>query len=291
MKRQQYILAGAGVLILLALYYFGQTVPPQKKAAVAAAGADLGQAPGSAIKSIDLQDILQAAHSRLSPERLSYVNRLENSVVRGDVKTQQLNAFRQLAAFWKDSVQDGFLPFAYYMGQAGKLENSEKSLTFAAQLFLQNLRGQENPALKSWMATNAKELFEKALELNPGNDSSKVGLGASYIFGGSSGNPQETMQGIQRILEVARRDSTNMYAQFMLGMGGVESGQFDKAIERLTTVVRHQPGNIEAILLLAGVCQQTGDKAGAVKWYKVSRPLVSDPDLIREIDQRIKSLQ
>jgi len=219
------------------------------------------------------------------------VSRLQHSVVRGDVKKQQLEASRQLAAFWKDSVQNGFLLYAYYNGEVAKLENSEKSLTFAAQLFLQSLRGQDNPAVKGWMATNAKELFEKALELNPQNDSSKVGLGASYIFGSSASDPTEVMQGIQRILEVARRDSTNMYAQFMLGLGGIESGQFDKAIERLTTVVRHQPANIEAILLLAEVHQQSGDKADAIKWYEAAKKLIGNREMIREIDQRIESLK
>jgi tetratricopeptide (TPR) repeat protein len=287
MKRQQYLVAGIGMCLLLALYFFGQTVPTQKKVEAPAAGA-----PGeSRVKSIGSQDILEAAQSRLTPGQLAYVTRLQNSVVRGDVKAQQLAAYKQLADFWKDSVQEGFLPFAYYTEEAAKLENSEKSLTFAAQLFLQNLRGQDNPALKGWMATNAKELFEKALELNPGNDSLKIGLGASYIFGSSSANPQETMQGIQRILEVARRDSTNMYAQFMLALGGIESGQFDKAIERLTTVVQHQPANIEATLLLAEVHQQRGDKADAVKWFKVARKLVDNPEIIKEIDKRIQSMQ
>jgi tetratricopeptide (TPR) repeat protein len=287
MKRQQYFVAGTGVLLLLALYFFGNTVPPQHKPNAAASGA-----PGaSLVKSIGLQEILQASQARLTPARLSYVNRLQQSVVRGDVKTQQLNANRQLAVFWKDSVSDGFLLFAHYTGEAAKLENSEKSLTFAAQLFLQSLRGQDNPALKGWMATSAKELFEKALELNPENDSTKVGLGASYIFGSQADNPTEVMQGIQRILEVAHRDSTNMYAQFMLGLGGIESGQFDKAIERLTTVVRHQPANIEAILLLAEVHQQKGDKADAIKWYEAAKKLISNQEMIQAIDQRIKSLR
>ncbi len=286
MKRQQYLVAGTGVLLLLALYFFGNTLPTQKKREVPSAGP-----PGEPmVKSVGLQDILQASQARLTPAQLSYVTRLQNSVVRGDVKTQQLNAYHELAGFWKDSVREGFLPYAYYTGEAAKLENSEKSLTFAAQLFLQNLRGQDNAALKSWMATDAKELFEKALELNPGNDSSKVGLGASYIFGSAAGNPTEVMQGIQRILEVARRDSTNMYAQFMLGLGGIESGQFDKAIERLTTVVRHQPANIEAILLLAEIHQQRGDKADAIKGYEAAKKLVGNQDLIKEIDQRIQSL-
>jgi tetratricopeptide (TPR) repeat protein len=288
MKRQQVMVAGAGVIILLALYFFGQTVPPAKKRASTASGP--GSPGESTPKSIDLEDILQAAKSRLNPSQLSYIARLENSVVRGDVKKQQLNVYRELIAFWGDSVKEGFLPFAYYTGEAAKLENNEKSLTFAAQLFLNNLRGQDNPALKSWMATQSKELFEKALALNPGNDSTKVGLGASVIFGSSSGNPQETMQGIQRILEVVRRDSTNMYAQFMLALGGAESGQFDKAIERLTTVIRHQPGNLEAILLLAQVYQQTGDKTDAIKEFSAARKLSDNPDMIKEIDRLIQSL-
>src|ERR1700761_1340300 len=128
MKRQQYLVAGTGVLLLLALYLFGQTVPPRKKADTATAGA-----PGdSAAKSIGLQDILQASQAKLTPAQLSYVDRLQQSVVRGDVKAQQETADRLLAGFWKDSVQNGFLLYAYYTAEGAKLENTEKSLTFAA---------------------------------------------------------------------------------------------------------------------------------------------------------------
>ena len=250
-----------------------------------------GTSGASISRPISTEDILQSSQSKLTPTQLEYVTRLQHAVVRGDVKVQQLNAYRQLAAFWRDSVRSGFLPSAYYTGEAAKLENSEKSLTFAARLFLENLRGQDNPAIKSWMATNAKELFEKALELNPQNDSTKVGLGASYVFGSSAGSPTEVMQGIQRILEVARRDSTNMYAQFMLGWGGIVSGQFDKAIERLTTVVRHQPANIEAILLLAEVNQQQGNKSAAIQWYQTARRQIDNPEMIKEIDQSIQALR
>jgi tetratricopeptide (TPR) repeat protein len=287
MKRQQYLVVGAGVLLLLTLYFFGQTVPPLKRAEAPAGGTQ----GTPLVKAIGLQDILQAAQSHLNPSQAEFVTRLQHSVVRGDVKTQQIAADRQLAAFWRDSIQQGGLLYAYYLGDVAKLENSEKSLTFAAQLFLQNLRETDDPGVKTWMATNAKELFEKALELNPDNDSSKVGLGASYIFGSSAGNPTEVMQGIQRILEVARRDSTNMYAQFMLGLGGIESGQFDKAIERLKNVVLHQPANIEAILLLAEVHQQIGDKKTAIKWFEEARKQIGDRDMIRKIDQEIQSLR
>ena len=283
MKKQQVIVAGLGLIILVVFYFFGNTVPPRKKTASPAVSE-------TATQSLDIKTILDAAKAKLSPTHLAYVNRLENAVVRGDVKNQQLEADRQLALFWKDSVENGFLPAAYYTGEAAKLENSEKSLTFAAQLFLNNLRGQENPALKNWMANQSRGLFERAALLNPNNDSTKIGLGATYIFGGSGG-PQDVMKGIQQILEVTRRDSLNMYAQLMLGLGGIESGQYDKAVIRLLKVVHFDPGNLEALLNLGEAYERMGNLPAAKTWYEEARKMTNNQDLIDAIDEKLRSLK
>ena len=268
---------------MVVLYVFGKTVPP-KKNDIKPVASEQGQA------SFDIKGELASAKNRLTPAQQAYLNSLEASVVRGDVKNQQIHTYHQIAAFWKDSVPS-FESYAFNTAEASKLENSEKSLTFAAQLFLDNLRGASDPALKSWMASQAKELFERSLQLNPSNDSAKIGLGSSYIFGSPAENPQELMKGIQQILEVARRDSTNMYAQLMLGIGGVVSGQFDKAIERLLKVVSFQPDNLEAVLTLAEAYERKGDKINALKWYTITKKLISNPEVIKEVDQRINSLK
>ncbi len=271
-------------MILLLLYFFGKTIPPKKNPSKENVSTGTERV-------LDAETILKASKSRLTPAQQAYISGLETAVVRGDVKDQQAKVYRQLADFWRDSVKNAFLPMAYYMGEAAKLENSEKSLTFAAQLFLENLGAQDDPALKAWMAKESRELFEKALQLNPGNDSLKIGLGGSFIFGAGSGNPQEVMQGIQQVLEVARRDTNNMYAQFMLGLGGLESGQFDKAIERLTKVVTREPDNVEAILTLAEAYERTNNKAQAIVWYEVAKKKIANKELVNESDQRIKTLQ
>jgi len=283
-KKQQVIVAVSGVIILVIFYFFGNTVPQLKKST----------APVQAetpTQSLDIKTILDASRAKLSPEHQSYVSRLENSVVRGNVLDQKIEADRQLAGFWKDSVENGFLPYAFYNGEAAKLENSEKSLTFAAQLFLNNLRGQENPAIKNWMAVESRDLFERAEKLNPGNDSTKIGLGATYIFGSTAAGPQEVMKGIQKILEVTRRDSLNMYAQLMLGLGGIESGQYDKAILRLLKVVHYDPGNLEAVLSLGDAYERTGDNASAKTWYATAKKMTSNHELIEAINERLGSLK
>ena len=284
MKKQQLIVAGSGVALFCLIYFFGRTVPKKDPNAPA----PTAQAGNAASQSIDLKSILEASKKQLTASQQAFVSQLESAVVRGNVKEQQIKVYRQLAGFWRDSAHL-LLPYAYYTAEASKLENSEKSLTFAAHYFLSELRRQNEPGIKKWMAVEAKELFEKALVLNPANDSSKVGLGSCYLFGQISETP---MQGIQMIMEVANRDPNNMYAQFMLGMGGLESQQFDKAIDRLSKVAAAQPDNLEAVLGLAEAYERKGDKANAIKWYEASkRFFTNDKQILQEIDARIALLK
>ena len=108
------------------------------------------------------------------------------------------------------------------------------------------------------------------------------------MFGNISDDP---MQGILAIREIADKNPDNLYAQMMLGLGGVQSGQYDKAAERFLAVVEKQPNNIEAVLNLAGVYERLGNKAEAVKWYKRSLTLIQIPEAKRDIEERIKLLQ
>lgn len=237
---------------------------------------------------LETQSILETAKSKLSPERQAWLTTREESVVRGDVVAQKIKLFNELANFWKDSAHVSE-PYLYYLGEKSKLENSEKSLTFAAHLYLRQLKGVDQQALQVWMATQAADLFKQALVLNPSNDSSKVGLGSSYIYGGAgASNP---MEGIQSLLEVVKRDSTNMYAQFMLGYGGIVTGQYDRAIERLNLVLKAEPENVEAVFLLAEAYERHGENEKAAQWYETGRKFVQNPEVLKEIDERINALR
>ena len=81
-------------------------------------------------------------------------------------------------------------------------------------------------------------------------------------------------------------------AQFILGLGGLESGQFDKAIERLSKVVSRQPDNIEATVGLAEAYERKGDKAKAIEWYEASKKFfANDTEILQELDARINLLK
>ncbi|MFN0083095.1 MAG: tetratricopeptide repeat protein [Ferruginibacter sp.] len=282
--KKQFILVIAGIFLVAALFLFGRTTG--SKGNSIAANKD-----SSNTKAFDVAKFIAVEKSKLTPNQQITLSKLENSITRGDVLALQIKAHEAIAAFWKDTVRV-FEPYAFYTSEGSKLDNSEKNLTFAARIFLDNLRGEKDESKLNWETTEAIDLFERALKLNPENNDLKIGLGSCYIYGkGRSGNPQETMQGIQQLLSVVRKDSNNMEAQMMLGVGGLVSGQFDKSIERLKKVVTAQPQNPEAVAYLADAYAGKGDKESAVKWYSVSKMLINNPHYTEEVDARIKALK
>jgi len=281
--KQQLILAGAGVLLISALFIWGPTVAGKK-----------GNAPATAAgkSKFNIEYAITLAKTRIPPSQQSLVASLENGISRGDVSGQELKAITQLANFWKDSARL-LEPYLFYLSKAAILENSEKSLTFAAQFALDALRREQIDSVRDWKSDVAIELFEKAIVLNPKNDTLKVGLGSCYVLGKamSGADGQSAMKGVGILREVVNQDSTNMQAQMALGIGGFVSGQYDKAIPRLLKVVKAMPDNAEAINWLADCYAASGQNAEAIKWYTESKRVFNNPDYIREIDERIKQLK
>jgi len=282
MKQQKTILVSSALMLLAALFFFGRTVAHKKNSAAPTVNRN--------DSSFDIHQYITTIKQQLTPSRKAIVMKLEDSLMQQNALNKQITAYKKIAIFWKDTVQL-FELYAYYTALSAKLENSEKSMTFAANLILDNLRSGADGALKTWMANEAKQLFEKALIINPNNDSLSVGLGACFIYGTTTDKPEETMQGIQRILAVVRKDSTNMYGHFMLGVGGLVSKQYPKAIERFITVIKHEPNNIEAMFNLAEAYELNGDKENAIKWYTICESIIEIPEAKKELEHRINELK
>jgi hypothetical protein len=280
-KKPQWITIAAAIFLVLVIYRFGQTTPHKRPAATVDSHAH-------ASTEADLTDtILNMAKGQITPAQVMRITTLENSISRGDVKAQQLKVYHQLGHFWKDSAMI-FLPYAWYEAEAARLENSEKTLTFAARLFLDYLQREENAVFRRWEALQAKDLFERSLKINPANDSARIGLGACYLFGNISSAP---MEGITMIRGVLDRDSANVYGQMMLVKASMMSGQNDKAISRLHTINRLQPANLEAILILGDLYEKQQENAEAIKWYSKSLPLIVREDMKAEVESRIQQLR
>ena len=151
MKKPQWITIAVAVGLITTVYFWGRTIP--RKSTVS---------PQSVIMQIEQgitsDSILTLSKKQLNPEQVVRLNTLENSISRGNVKEQQLNVYHQLAHFWADSALI-FEPYAFYESEAARLENSEKSLNFAARLFLENLQSDNEVQRRKWKALQANNCW------------------------------------------------------------------------------------------------------------------------------------
>ena len=280
--KKQVLITIIALIFVATLFYIGKTTSSQQVAIIN---------KKKETESFDIQSFIRTEVEKKAPSQQSVINRFENDIAQSNNITQKKNGLEALALYCKDSInlKEGYL---YFTSEAAKLDNSEKNLTFAARLFLNTLRGEENPLKLDWESSEAIVLFEKAIALNGNNDDLRIGLGSCYVFGkGRNGDPQQTMKGIQELLGVIRKDSNNMKAQLVLGIGGFISGQYDKAVARLSKVIIKEPSNLEAIAFLADTYAAKGDATEAIKWYNVSKRLANDEHYSSEVDERIKQLQ
>lgn len=285
-KKPQYITIVAAAVLLIVLLAFGKTYTTAKPAEHHADDGHDHSTPAAVARQISVDTLLAISKKSLTPDQANRISLLENSITRGDVQKQKLQVYHQLTHFWKDSAKS-FIPYAWYTGEAARLENSEKNLTFAGQLFLDQSQIEENEALRHWMAGQAKDLFERSLKVNPNSDSSKVGLGAAMLYGGL-GSPMES---IAKIREVVDKDSTNVYAQMTLATASLMSGQQEKAIQRLKTVAKLQPENLQALLMLGDLYERGGNKTEAIQWYDEAVKHAPRADIRRELEKRITELK
>jgi len=239
-------------------------------------------------QAINSKTILEGAKTSLSADQKITLLSIENQLSTSKTKADSLLYTQKLARFWADSA-GRTAPYLNYIYLAALLENSEKSLTFAAQQLIDNLITPDAPpALLPWIAGNAKVLLEKALVMNPNNDSATINLGACYLFGNISDNP---MQGILKVKQVVDKNPRNAYGQMILALGGKKSGQYDKAIERFLIVIKEQPQHLEAMVNLAECYELTNDKAKAIEWYTKVKNLVQIPEAKEAITKRINELK
>ena len=279
MKKPQLIAILVGLLLFSTLYFF---VPRSNKKDAATS------TEATANQGISSKSLIDGAKTSLTADQKISLLSIENQLNTKASTVDSLRIYHALAQFWAKEAHR-IEPYLYYTYSAALLENNEKSLTFAAQQLVDNFTNPDAPAaLQNWMASNAKVLLEKALVINPINDSAKINLGACYLFGNISDNP---MQGILKVKEVVDKNPHNDYGQLILALGGKKSGQYEKAIERFLIVLNDEPNHIEAMVNLAECYELTSQKALAINWYTKVKALVNNPEAKQAVSKRIQELK
>lgn len=283
-RNSQIILVAVALFLLLGIYFFADFKGKKSSTPAPSAEAD-GHAhsdpmnPSAEIETLDFEKYTLESENKLSVNKKTNLAQLKEKA-KGNTPV----AFKDVAEFWEKEKNLNMA--AFYYKRAAFLENTEKSITFAGNLYLAVLQQTEQPEIRKWQALEAIECFSKALEINPNNTDTKIALATCYTEGTG-----ETMKGVTLLREVTQTDSNNISANIILGKLAIQSGQFDKAKKRLELVLSLKPDNTEAMYFLAEAYKGSGNKEKAISLFEKCKQLVNNPDFTKEIDNYIKTFK
>ncbi len=284
MRKVHIIYLLVAIAIIGALYFLGNTRPPKAGEQGTANRPMQEGAQQHHATAASTDSIINAARTQLPAHAVTEIKAIEDQLSSIQDSSKMAPIFTELAKSW---IQHKQLPVAaYYHAQAAKLENSEKKLNFAGQFFLDLIHDTHAESVRMWEAEQAISCFQQSLELNPDNDTTKLALAATYIEGVG-----ETMQGVQMLLGITREKPDNIPANLMLGRLSVQSGQYDKAIQRFETVLKQEPKNTEALYFLAESYKGKGNKDKAIELFEECKRIVNKPEFSNDIDNYIKSFK
>lgn len=284
MRKGHYITLLVAVALIAALYWGVNTVPPKNQVAAPKAETAAAQDDHMAAEPASVDSILNAGRAALHDHAITDIDGLLKQSESEGNTSKKADIYKQVAEIWLEHKQPA--QAAYYYTEAAKLDNSEKSLNFAARLNSDLLRSAESASVRAWAAQQAIASYEQLLKLNPDNDTVKMGLAAVYI----DGTPQP-MQGIQLLLGITREEPDHIPANLMLGQLSIRSGQMDKAQERFEKVLSIERENTEALYFLAEVYKSKGNKQKAIELLEECKRIIDNPQFSKEIDEYINSFK
>jgi len=213
---------------------------------------------------ISIDRVIAEAKPELPASTQMDIQEYEKRLKLVETDSQKVSYLRALASLWFGAEKP--LISGSYAEQIADIENDLDAWSITGTTYsiaAQRLQGGNE---KDFAIGKSRLAFEKALSLDPENTDNKINLALSYVEAPLEENP---MKGILMLVDMNKKDPENIPVLMQLGRLSLKTGQYEKAVERLTKVIELRPTLKEAHCLLAEVLRQKGEPILANKAQQV----------------------
>ncbi|MDB5226174.1 MAG: hypothetical protein JWN78_367 [Bacteroidota bacterium] len=273
MQKGQIVLGVGTVILALALYFGGRTIPKKDKATAAP------------VERYSFEQFDQQQTAKLLPPEKAQLNAITSAISNTSKEdTASLKKlYLQASQFWTNLGNQSLA--SYYVYKFAEIEGTKTAFSNAGDVLVNAFKSGSDSIISDKLVTFALRSYENALQR--GNDVElKIKLAEVYVQAS-----QEPMKGIGILRQLADSLPDNIPVLLALGRLSIQSGQLDKAKERLQKVLKLEPQNTEALYFMAITEAQSGHTEEAIRLFEMCKLLVGNKDFDKEIDDIIKSLK
>lgn len=277
----QLLLITAGVFIALIIYF-----APDRHSDDAQTVEETTHDHEHEIKTEESKNFEADPYEKLTSGELQKIQQLEKAVLSATDQEKKLELYDSLI---NGAIRNNVPPLvAKYTEEKASFIPTESNWLLAGDNYFKAFRLSKGQS--KGMVEGAIRNYNRCLELNAENLKAQTSLGVAYVEGAALLG-EMPMKGIGILLEVVNKDPKNVDALTNLGYFAIQSGQYEKAIERFNTVLSIDPNNAEAFIYLTDTYLSQGEKDKGIETLEKYKALVDDPLVIQQVDAYIEELK
>jgi tetratricopeptide (TPR) repeat protein len=210
-----------------------------------------------------IENILREAKQALPGDTVMIIRELEVAVAGSD-GGERLEYLKGLSSIW---YQIGNYAIAgFYAGQVAEEEDSGLAWSIAGTTYARGITDASSQKVADFCFSKAIASFENAISLEPSNVAHQMNLALCYVEKPPADNP---MRGIQMLLDLNAKHPENVPVLTNLARLAIETGQYDRALERLLKAWELDPENRSVACALAQVYEGLGDDEKSNNYYQI----------------------
>lgn len=244
MTKLQIFVVLSAILLFFALYFGFDTVPSEQKSIEATRV--------SAQTSTTITNLLREAKQDIAKSATAATLRvLEQQVELAENDSAKIAAFEALSSAWYKQEEVAIAGF--YAQELASIGQSETAWSIAGTTYAICVQRDEREKVKQFCRDRAVESFESAISLNPSSVQHQLNLALVYTEHPPQENP---MKGILMMLDLNKKNPDDVLVLFNLARLGMQTGQYEKAANRLERAYSLAPEKIEIACMLAEAYQK-----------------------------------
>lgn len=211
---------------------------------------------------ISPEKLIDSCKQSLQPDASAFIESLEFELKNTHEDIEKRSILEKLASVWYSSGSPSVS--GIYAQEIAKRDDDEQSWSIAATTYALCVKRSGNPTERTFCKQRSVKAFENAISINPENLDHKLNLALVHVDAPPADNP---MKGISMLLDMNQRFPESTAVLLQLARLGIQTGQYDKATQRLSKVLELEPDNRDAHCYLHQVYDKLGNQALAEKHY------------------------
>lgn len=255
-KTHQYIAIILSVCLVVVFYVGCSTKDPKMKS--------VEKSRLESFEVLSIESVKKVAFDSLSADQRAFYQGLTLELDQKTEEKDRIATMKKISGFWFQ--QGNFAMAGDVADRIAKKANTPEAWSIAATTYVAGMKNEKNDNIRNFCQSKAVDCFERAIEMEPNNVNHRTNLAVCYAEKPPKDNP---MKGILMLLDLDKKHPDNVGVLFQLARFGMQTNQYDKAINRLLRVIKINPNIIKAHCLLADAYKTIDNLSAANKHLKV----------------------